>query len=85
MMWLKRTVNVLHTFSTSGVLGEGFGLVILHSCSPRRPSLGSRPPASQVAGQRSCGLERARISVMPTPGRRKRKLVNLGAPPSWSM
>jgi hypothetical protein len=27
--WLKRTVHVLHTLSTSGVLGEGIGLVRL--------------------------------------------------------
>ena len=27
MMWLKRTVGVLYTFSTSGVLGGGVGLV----------------------------------------------------------
>ena len=27
MTWLKRTVNVLYTLSTSGVLGEGIGLV----------------------------------------------------------
>ena len=25
MTWLKRTVNVLYTLSTSGVLGEGIG------------------------------------------------------------
>ena len=27
MTWLKRTVDVLYTLSTSGVLGEGIGLV----------------------------------------------------------
>jgi len=27
MTWLKQTVNVLHSLSTSGVLGEGIGLV----------------------------------------------------------
>ncbi len=31
MTWLKRTVNALHTLSTSGVLGEGVGLVRLHT------------------------------------------------------
>ena len=31
MTWLKRTVNVLYTLSTSGVLGEGIGLVCLNS------------------------------------------------------
>jgi hypothetical protein len=31
MKWLKRTVNVLYTLSTSGVLGEGIGLVCLYS------------------------------------------------------
>jgi hypothetical protein len=31
MIWLKRTVDVLHTLSTSGVLGEGFGLVCFDS------------------------------------------------------
>jgi hypothetical protein len=29
--WLKRTVNVLYTLSTSGVLGEGIGLVCFYS------------------------------------------------------
>ena len=29
MTWLKRAVNVLYTLSTSGVLGEGIGLVCL--------------------------------------------------------
>jgi len=28
MMWIKRTVEILHSLSTSGVLGEGVGLVI---------------------------------------------------------
>ena len=31
MTWLKRTVNVLYTLSTSGVLGEGIGLVCVYS------------------------------------------------------
>jgi hypothetical protein len=31
MTWLKRTVNVLYTLSTSGVLGEGIGLVWVYS------------------------------------------------------
>jgi hypothetical protein len=31
MKWLKRTVNVLYTLATSGVLGEGIGLVRLYS------------------------------------------------------
>jgi hypothetical protein len=31
MTWLKRTVNVLYTLSTSGVLGEGIGLVCANS------------------------------------------------------
>ena len=31
MMWLKLTVNVLHDLSTSGVLGEGIGLVCIYS------------------------------------------------------
>ena len=30
MMWFKRTVNVLYTLSTSGVLGEGIDSVRLH-------------------------------------------------------
>jgi hypothetical protein len=30
MTWLKRTVNVLYTLSTSGVLGEGIGLVCVY-------------------------------------------------------
>ena len=31
MTWLKRTVNALYTLSTSGVLGEGIGLVCVYS------------------------------------------------------
>lgn len=31
MIWIKRTVDVLHTLSTSGVLGEGIGLVCVCS------------------------------------------------------
>ena len=31
MTWLKRTVNVLYTLSTSGVLGGGIGLVCVYS------------------------------------------------------
>jgi hypothetical protein len=31
MTWLKRTVNVLYTLSTSAVLGEGIGLVWVNS------------------------------------------------------
>jgi hypothetical protein len=31
MTWLKRTVNVLYALSTSGVLGEGIGLVCVYS------------------------------------------------------
>jgi hypothetical protein len=31
MTWLKRTVNVLYTLSTSNVLNEGIGLVRLHT------------------------------------------------------
>jgi hypothetical protein len=31
MTWLKRTVNVLYTLSTSAVLGEGIGLVCVYS------------------------------------------------------
>jgi hypothetical protein len=31
MIWLKRTVNVLHILSTSSILGEGIGLVRLHT------------------------------------------------------
>jgi hypothetical protein len=31
MTWLKRTVNVLHILSTSSILGEGIGLVRLHT------------------------------------------------------
>ena len=31
MIWPKRTVDVLHTLSTSGVLGEGIGLVCVYS------------------------------------------------------
>ena len=31
MTWLKRTVNALFTLSTSGVLGEGIGLVCVYS------------------------------------------------------
>ena len=31
MTWLKRTVNVLHILSTSSVLGQGIGLVRLHT------------------------------------------------------
>ena len=31
MTWLKRTVNILHGLSTSGVLGEGIGLVCIYS------------------------------------------------------
>jgi hypothetical protein len=30
MAWLKRTVNVLHSLSTSSILGEGISLVRLH-------------------------------------------------------
>jgi len=32
MTWLKRTVNVLYTLSTSSVLSAGIGLVSIHSC-----------------------------------------------------
>ena len=28
MIWLKRTVDVLHTLSTSGVLGGGIGTIV---------------------------------------------------------
>jgi hypothetical protein len=31
MMWLKRTVNVVYTLSTSGVLGGAISLVCVHS------------------------------------------------------
>jgi hypothetical protein len=31
MVWLKRTVGVLHSLSTSGVLGEDIGLVRVYS------------------------------------------------------
>ena len=31
MTWLKRTVNVLYSLSTSGLLGEGIGLVCVFS------------------------------------------------------
>jgi hypothetical protein len=31
MTWLKQTANVLHNLSTSGVLGEGVGLVCIYS------------------------------------------------------
>jgi hypothetical protein len=31
MTWLKRTVNVLHILSTSSILGDGIGLVRLHT------------------------------------------------------
>jgi hypothetical protein len=31
MKWVKRTVNVLHTLSTSGLLGEAVGLVRVYS------------------------------------------------------
>ena len=31
MTWLKRTVNVLHALSTSGVLSGAIGLVCVHS------------------------------------------------------
>jgi hypothetical protein len=31
MTWLKRTVEVMYTLSTSGVLGEGIGLVCVYS------------------------------------------------------
>ena len=31
MTWLKRTVTALFTLSTSGVLGEGIGLVCVYS------------------------------------------------------
>ena len=34
MKWLKRTVNVLYTLSTSGVLGEAVGLVRVYSHHP---------------------------------------------------
>jgi hypothetical protein len=33
MTWLKRTVQVLHPLSTSGVLGESIGLVCIYSSS----------------------------------------------------
>jgi hypothetical protein len=33
MTWLKRTVQVLHPLSTSGVLGESIGLVRIYSSS----------------------------------------------------
>ena len=33
MMWMKRTVNVVYTLSTSGVLGGAIGLVC-DQCSP---------------------------------------------------
>ena len=31
MTWLKRTVNVLHMLSTSSILGQGIGLVRIHT------------------------------------------------------
>ena len=31
MTWLKRTVNALYILSSSGVLGEGIGLVRVYS------------------------------------------------------
>jgi hypothetical protein len=40
MTWLKRTVGVLYTLSTSGVLGEGIGLVCVYSF------LGHAPPST---------------------------------------
>ena len=32
MTWLKRTVDVLYILSTSSILGNGIGLVRLHTC-----------------------------------------------------
>ena len=37
LTWLKRTVNVLYTLSTSGVLGEGIGLVCVYSLLRHAP------------------------------------------------
>jgi hypothetical protein len=54
MIWLKRTVDVLHTLSTSGVLGEGIGLVCKYSFHLTRMhhrntlSLQPFPPAKAI-------------------------------------
>jgi hypothetical protein len=42
MMWTKRTVNVVYTLSTSGVLGEAIGLVcVQRSLNPTLAYTGS--------------------------------------------
>jgi len=56
MTWLKRTVNVLHGLSTSGVLGEAVGLVCNYSFHLTRtrwhrlnpPFLQPFPPAKAI-------------------------------------
>jgi hypothetical protein len=54
MIWLKRTVDVLHTISTSGVLSEGIGLVCIYSFHLTRMhhrntlSLQPFPPAKAI-------------------------------------
>ena len=54
MIWLKRTVVVLHTLSTSGVLGESIGLVRIYSFHLTRThhrnthSLQPFPPAKAI-------------------------------------
>src|ERR1700679_4228519 len=54
MTWLKQTVNVLDSLSTSGVLGEGIGLVCIYSLHLARMhhcntlSLQPFPPAKTI-------------------------------------
>jgi hypothetical protein len=54
MTWIKKTVNVLHSLSTSGVLGEGIGLVCHYSFPLTRMhhrntiSLQPFPPAKAI-------------------------------------
>jgi hypothetical protein len=54
MTWLRQTVNVLHSLSTSGVLGEGIGLVWIYSFHLTRMyrrntlSLQPFPPAKAI-------------------------------------
>jgi uncharacterized membrane protein YqgA involved in biofilm formation len=54
MTWLKQTVDVLHSLSISGVLGEGIGLVCIYSFHLTRMhrrnalSLQPFPPAKAI-------------------------------------
>ena len=74
--WLKRTVNVLYTLSNSGVLGQGIGLVCVHSFHWHVPHnvlfLQPFPPAEAIFAGISillgvCVLPSSLQSIFVTP------------------